>query len=136
VLVLVALAGLVATLSVRPATSAGAGRHFACVGQNSAKKPCHFSTPNGNVRCLWTPKPDSVACVAVATGRAFRLNPSGKAKAIRLRLRRRGEVLPTNQQLLFPKSLSCHDTRNTMTCNQDFGFGAFTLPLRARAADY
>jgi hypothetical protein len=36
-------------------------------------------------------------------------------------------VLPVNQQIVFPSSLSCHDTRTAMTCNQDFGRGAFTL---------
>ncbi len=40
---------------------------------------------------------------------------------------RRGETLPTSQQLVFPQSLSCHDTRTTMTCNQDFGLGEFKL---------
>ena len=53
--------------------------------------------------------------------------PTGKAKAIRMRLHRRGEILPTDQQLVFPQSLSCHDTSTTMTCNQDFGLGFFKL---------
>jgi hypothetical protein len=101
--------------------------HAICSGPNSAKKPCHFSTPSGNIRCLWTPKPNNVACVLRSTGRAYRLHPSGRAKAIALRLARRGSTLPTNQQLVFPDSLSCRDTKRTMICNQDFGNGAFTL---------
>jgi hypothetical protein len=104
-----------------------ASGHFACSGPNSAKVPCHFSTPSGNIRCLWTPAPNTVACELVASGRGYRLRPSGKAKAIRLALHRRGETLPTNQQLVFPESLSCHDTKTTLTCNQDFGLGFFKL---------
>jgi hypothetical protein len=104
-----------------------ASGHFACSGPSSSKVPCHFSTPSGNIRCLWTPTPDNVACELVASGRGYRLRPTGKAKAIRLTLRRRGETLPTDQQLVFPQSLSCHDTKTTMTCNQDFGFGFFKL---------
>ena len=108
----------------------GASVHFACSGPNSSKVPCHFSTPSGNVRCLWTPSPNNVACELLATGRGYRLRPTGKAKAIRLTLHRRGETLPTNQQLVFPQSLSCHDTKTTMTCNQDFGFGFFKLAVK------
>lgn len=132
--------GLIVALLAGPPASTGdplaqgARNRFACVGKNSAHVPCHFSTPSGNVRCLWTPKPNNVACVAVSSRRAYRLRPTGRAKSIRLTLRRRGETLPTNQQILFPGSLSCHDTSRTMTCNQDFGLGAFTLPVRARAA--
>jgi hypothetical protein len=111
-----------------------AGSRFACVGRKSPHVPCHFSTPSGNVRCLWTPKPNNVACVAVATGRAYRLRPTGRARSIHLTLHRRGQILPTNQQILFPGSLSCHDSRTTMTCNQDFALGAFTLPPRAHTA--
>jgi hypothetical protein len=104
----------------------GAG-HFVCRGKNSAKVPCHFSTPSGNIRCLWTPRPNSVACELLATGRAFRLNPTGKAKSIHLHLTKRGEIQPTNQDIVFPESLSCHDTKTTITCNQDFGTGFFKL---------
>src|SRR5438552_1834083 len=104
-----------------------AAGHFACSGPSSSKVPCHFFTPSGNIRCLWTPTPENVACDLVASGRGYRLRPTGKAKAIRLTLHRRGEALPTNQQLVFPQSLSCHDTKTTMTCNQDFGFGFFKL---------
>jgi hypothetical protein len=113
---------------VAPIARAGAV-HAICSGPNSAKVPCHFSTPSGNIRCVWTPVPNNVACVLRSTGRAYRLRPSGRAKAIRLRLARRGQTLPRNQQIVFPQSLSCRDTKRTMTCNQDFGTGAFTLAL-------
>jgi hypothetical protein len=108
--------------------------HYACSSPNSSKAPCHFSTPSGNIRCLWTPTPNSVACELLASRRAYRLRPTGKAKAIKLRLVRRGETLPTSQQIVFPQSLSCHDTRTTMTCNQDFGLGAFKLAPRGSHA--
>jgi hypothetical protein len=101
--------------------------HYACTGPNSARVPCHFSTPSGNIRCVWMPNPNNVACELLASKRAFRLRPTGRAKAIRLRLARRGQTLPRNQQVVFPQSLSCHDTKTTMTCNQDFGSGAFKL---------
>jgi hypothetical protein len=104
---------------------ARAATHFACNGP--ATVPCHFATPSGNIRCLWTPKPNNVACERVAVRRGYRLRPSGHAHAIHLNLKRRGETLPSNQQVVFPDSLSCHDTRTTMTCNQDFGFGEFKL---------
>lgn len=109
--------------------------HYACSGPHSSSVSCHFSTPSGNIRCLWTPSPDNVACERLATGRAYRLRPTGKAKAIKLKLRRRGQTLPTNQQIVFPQSLSCHDTNTTMTCNQDFGLGEFKLsPTGSHAA--
>lgn len=98
-----------------------------CSAPNSAKVPCRFSTPSGNIRCVWTPKPNSVACVMLANGRAYRLGPNGKAKSISLTLAQPGKTLPLNQQLVFPESLSCRDTKRTMVCNQDFGSGAFTL---------
>jgi hypothetical protein len=101
--------------------------HFACSGPNSSKVPCHFSTPSGNIRCLWTPKPDNVACEVLSSKRAYRLRPTGKAKAVKLKLTRRGETLPTSQQIVFPQSLSCHDTKTTITCNQDFATGMFKL---------
>jgi FG-GAP repeat len=109
------------------AARATAAVHYACSTPNSAKLACHFSTPSGNIRCLWTPKPNNVACVLLASKRAYRLRPTGKAKAIKLRLARRGQTLPTSQQIVFPQSLSCHDTKTTMTCNQDFGLGEFKL---------
>ncbi len=109
--------------------------HYACSGPHSATVPCHFSTPSGNIRCLWTPSPNNVACERLATRRAYRLRPTGKAKAIKLRLRSRGQTLPTNQQVVFPESLSCHDTNTTMTCNQDYGLGEFKLaPKGSHAA--
>jgi hypothetical protein len=101
--------------------------HYACSRPNSSQVPCHFSTPSGNIRCLWTPTPNNVACELLASGRAYRLRPTGRAKAIKLKLVRRGETLPRTQQILFPQSLSCHDTNTTMTCNQDFGLGEFKL---------
>jgi hypothetical protein len=101
-----------------------------CSGPGSANVACRFSTPSGDVRCIWTPKPSSVACVLRASGRAYRLRASGHAKKLRLRLARRGETLPLDQQIVFPQSLSCHDTRRSMTCNQDFATGAFTLAPR------
>jgi hypothetical protein len=121
-LAIAALAG--STASAAAANTAG---HFACSGKNSVKVSCHFSTPSGNIRCLWTPKPNSVACELLATGRGYRLNPTGKAKSIHLHLTKRGETLPTSQDIVFPESLSCHDTKTTITCNQDFGSGFFKL---------
>jgi len=118
------------------ASQAGtATTHFACSGPGSATSVCHFSTPSGNIRCVWTPSPENVACELLVTGRAYRLRPAGRAKSIHLRLKRRGETLPTDQQIVFPQSLSCRDTRTTMTCNQDYGLGEFTLVRgHARAA--
>jgi hypothetical protein len=109
-----------------------ATEHFACSGPNSASSVCHFSTPSGNIRCVWTPSPESVACELLATGRAYRLRPGGSAKRVHLKLKLRGETLPTNQQVVFPQSLSCRDTRTTMTCNQDDGLGEFKL-VRGRS---
>ncbi|HXM86456.1 MAG TPA: hypothetical protein VN889_02370 [Solirubrobacteraceae bacterium] len=63
----------------------------------------------------------------VVTGRAYRLKPTGRAKSIALTLAKRGQTLPLNQQLVFPGSMSCRDTKRTMICNQDFLTGAFTL---------
>jgi hypothetical protein len=127
----VAASVLCAFAAVSAASTSGnaqaASVHFACSAQDSAKVPCHFSTPSGNIRCLWTPEPDNVACVLRNSGRAYRLRPAGRAQVIRLRLARRGETLPRTQQIVFPKSLSCRDTNTTMTCNQDFGRGAFSL---------
>ena len=120
-----------------PAVASGASgtiARFACSGPNSSRVPCRFSTPSGNVRCLWTPTPNNVACELLASGRGYRLRPTGRAKAIRLRLAPRGQTLPGNQQIVFPQNLSCHDTRTTMTCNQDFGFGRFKLAPRAHEA--
>jgi hypothetical protein len=109
------------------ASRALSARHFACSSPGAAKVPCHFSTPSGNIRCLWTPSPNNVACVLLSTRRAYRLRPTGKARSIHLTLHKRGETLPTDQIVVFPQSLSCHDTSTTMTCNQDFGLGFFKL---------
>jgi hypothetical protein len=104
--------------------------HYACSRPNSARIPCHFSTPSGNIRCLWTPKPDNVVCELLTSGRAYRLRPTGGARRVKVKLAHRGETLPTVQQIVFPGSLSCRDTRTTMTCNQDFGLGEFKLAPR------
>jgi len=125
-LLLVALA-LSAMLAASSPAAQMARTHAICSGPNSAKVPCRFSTPSGDVRCIWTPNPNAVACKLRATGRAYRLKATGKAKSVMLTLRRPGRVLPLNQQIVFPSSLSCHDTKTAMTCNQDFGTGAFTL---------
>ncbi len=109
------------------ASAVAAKTHFACSGPDSATVPCHFSTPSGNIRCRWLPSPDSVLCELRASDRALLLRPSGRAKRVRLRLWSRGQTLPRNQQIIFPRALSCHDTRTTMTCNQDFGSGLFEL---------
>jgi hypothetical protein len=116
-----------AALGARAPSARGAHSHYACSAPNSSKVPCHFSTPSGNIRCLWTPRPESIACELLSSRRAYALLPTGKAKTARIKLAHRGETLPTNQQLVFPRSLSCHDTNTTMTCNQDFGFGFFKL---------
>ena len=122
------IAVLLAPSSLAAPTAAKAGSgHAICSSPYSAKVPCRFSTPNGNIRCIWTPKPNNVACVLRSTGRAYRLRPAGRAKAIKLTLATPSQTLPRNQQIVFPSSLSCRDTRNTMICNQDFATGAFTL---------
>jgi hypothetical protein len=124
--------------SARPAAAARAHNarvHNACSSPNSAHVPCHFSTPSGNIRCLWTPNPNSIVCELLATRRAYRLHPSGKAKRVAVQLARRGATLPRSQEIVFPESLSCRDTRTTMTCNQDEGFGEFKLaPKGSHAA--
>jgi hypothetical protein len=135
--VAVCVAGLSTVMTLAPVSGTAAGAaasrahaaksHYACSGPNSTKTPCHFSTPSGNIRCLWTPKPNSVVCELLSSKRAYRLRPTGKAKAVKLKLARRGQTLPTNQQLVLPRSMSCEDTRTTMTCNQDFGVGEFKL---------
>jgi hypothetical protein len=131
---LAGLAGVLLTLCLCVATAgayapvgARAASGFPCTGPGSAHRPCRFGTPSGDIRCLWTPSPDNVACVLRATGRAYRLKPHGRASVIHLHLARGGQTLHLNQQIVFPQSLSCRDTRTTMICNQDFGFGAFTL---------
>jgi hypothetical protein len=121
------LALIVASIAGVTAASAEATPHFICGGPGSAKVPCRFATPSGNIRCVWTPVPENVACELLASGRAYRLRPTGHARKITFAPARRGLTLPPSQQLIFPQSLSCHDTKVTMTCNQDFGLGSFTL---------
>lgn len=135
----IACIGSLSSLLGSAVASAASGRaahvHYACSAPNSATVPCHFSTPSGNIRCLWTPHPNSVACERLATHRAYRLRPTGRAKRVKLSLKRRGETLPVSQQVVFPESLSCNDTRTTMTCNQDYGLGEFKLaPSGSHAA--
>ncbi len=133
-----ALAGAVSAASaagpasaVSPAAGAGsharAAEHFVCSGPTAASQPCYFSTPSGNVRCAWTPHTNTVTCELLATRRAYRLGATGHARSVSAKLSRHGETLPTNQLLSFPEKLSCQDTRTTMTCNQDEGFGEFKL---------
>jgi hypothetical protein len=124
---LLALSSSVAATATATAAAAGPTAVAARGICNSAKVPCHFSTPSGNIRCLWTPKPNNVACVMLSNGRAYRLRSTGKAQAIQLQLATRGQTLALNEQLVFPGSYSCRDTRSTMVCNQDFLAGAFTL---------
>jgi hypothetical protein len=123
-----ALSGaLVATARPAATRRVHAAEHFAC--NEGPKRPCYFSNPSDSVRCVWTPTPNNVTCELLATKRSYRLGPSGHAKAVRVKLTRRGETLPTNQMVVFPEKLSCQDTRTTMTCNQDEGFGEFKLAL-------
>lgn len=129
-------ASTLARASALASGARGARVHYACVGPNSSNVPCRFSTPSGNIRCLWTPTPNNVACELLASRRGYRLRPTGRAKAISLSLARRGETLPTSQQIVFPQSISCHDTNSTMTCNQDYGLGEFKLAPNARAAEH
>lgn len=121
------MAGCILAVPVTPAVGA---QHFICSAANSAKVPCRFATPSGNIRCVWTPVPESVACELRSSARAYRLAPSGHARKIAFAPAHRGVTLPLNQQLVFPRSLSCHDTKVTMSCNQDFGLGSFTLGPR------
>jgi hypothetical protein len=115
---------------------ASATPHIPCSKPTSAKLPCRFSTPSGNVRCEWTPASQSVECELLANRLAYRLHPTGKARRVRIRLTRRGETLPAGPYVLvFPQKLSCHATRLAMTCNQDEGFGFFELrPRGSRSA--
>jgi hypothetical protein len=125
---------LLALLISQPAPAGAAPKkkakhHFVCSGPKSAKQPCVFSTPSHNIHCVWIPGPSNVVCELVATGHGYLLRANGKARVVQvaLPLERRAEILPTNQQLVFPESLSCHDTNTTMTCNQNFGTGFFKL---------
>ncbi|HEY1833638.1 MAG TPA: hypothetical protein VGG08_04315 [Solirubrobacteraceae bacterium] len=110
--------------------SSSAKVHFACSKPNSAKIPCYFHTPDNSIRCVWTPHSLDVVCVKVATRRGFVLHPKGKAGAVKVNLMHAGELLPTSQQIVFPKSLSCHDSKSSITCNQDEGTGAFEISAK------
>lgn len=121
------LALAVAPQSAPASPDARAAVHYACSAPNSAHVPCHFATPSGNIRCLWTPHPALLECERVASRRGFRMHPTGRVQAIHLNLKRRGETLPPVQEIVFPQSLSCRDTARTMICNQDFGDGVFRL---------
>jgi hypothetical protein len=132
---LAALAAAAACAVALLPAQARAMEHFACSGPHASTSPCQFSTPSGNIHCLWLPNTNAVSCDLVRTGRGYELRPSGKARAVKLKLKSRGETLPTNQQLVFTHSLSCHDTKTTMTCNQDFARGFFKLdPKGSRSA--
>jgi hypothetical protein len=135
------LLGALCVLAISPTASGGASgtpaaasdthavRHTAC--NEGPTKPCRFSNPGDTVRCLWTPSPNTVTCELLATRRAYRLRPTGHARSVRVSLTPRGETLPTSQTVVFPEKLSCRDTKVTMTCNQDEGFGEFRLALHA-----
>ena len=123
-----ARSGSARTARVGPATGrAHAAEHFACSNPADARRKCYFSTPSDDVRCVWTPSPNAVTCELLASGRAYRLRPTGKAKAVHVELTRRGERVPANQIVLFPEELSCQATKVVMRCNQDEGFGEFKL---------
>ncbi len=139
---LVSLMGLAASgsavgLALAHGSSAGGSRgaesaaaHIPCSTPNSASRPCRFSTPSGNIHCLWTPSSKGVECELLATRRAYLLRPTGRAKLVHVNLPRRGETLPSGgNSIVFPQALSCRDTRSTMTCNQDFLTGFFVLAL-------
>jgi hypothetical protein len=126
-LIVLLLAAAIVSMSPAATATATGAPHFICSGPASAKVPCRFSTPSGNIRCLWTPAPENVACELLSSRRAYRLHPTGHARRVSLALARRGQSLPLTQQLVFPNSLSCRDTRLSMICNQDFGLGSFTL---------
>jgi hypothetical protein len=127
-----ALAGMSAAAAFAVArgsqiTHAHIAEHFACSDPADAHKRCYFSTPSDDVRCLWTPNPNRVTCELLSTRRAYRLGPTGPAKAVRVELTRRGETLPVNQMIVFPDELSCQDTKVAMTCDQDEASGEFKL---------
>jgi hypothetical protein len=121
-----AAVGPAASGGTRPA--AAAARHFPCSAPGAAHRPCYFSTPSGNIHCLWTPRSKAIECELRATRLAYRLRPTGRAQRVHVDLPRRGETLPAGPNtLVFPEALSCHSSRRKMTCNQDFGTGLFVL---------
>jgi hypothetical protein len=121
-----------ASVGLGVSSSVHVAEHFAC--NEGPTRPCHFSNPKDSVRCVWVPVPNTVTCELLATRRAYRLRPSGRARAVKVRLKHRGETLPTNQIVVFPEKLSCEDKKTTMTCNQDEGLGEFKLALHASHA--
>jgi len=124
-------------LCAAPALADGLSRHahtdkaphvrFACSGKGAAKRPCRFSTPANDIHCQWLPSTGAVTCELLSGKRGYVLAPTGKARKVKPNLLRRGETLPTVQQLVFPHGLSCQDTKTTITCNQDFASGSFKL---------
>ena len=74
---------------------------------------------------------NTVTCELLATRSGYRLRPTERARAVKVNLTHRGETLPTNQMVVFPEKLSCQDTKTTVTCSQDEGFGEFKLGLHA-----
>jgi hypothetical protein len=124
-----ALALALLLLAALPAP-AGAQVRFACSKPTSARIPCHFHTPSGNIRCSWTPRSQSVICVRVSTRRGYVLRPTGRAKPVEASLAHAGEKLPLIQEIVFPRHLSCRDSAWSITCNQDEGSGFFTIGPR------
>lgn len=116
-----------ATARASQIARAHVAEHFACSNPADVHKRCYFSTPSDDVRCVWTPSPNRVTCELLSTRRAYRLGPTGPAKAVHVKLTRRGETLPVNQMVVFPDELSCQDTKVAMTCDQDEGSGEFKL---------
>jgi hypothetical protein len=100
----------------------------------SRKVACTFSTPDGNIRCRWTPTPSNVACKILSSHHAYRLFPTGRGRATHLGPLPRGKSLRRNHDLVFPGSLSCRSSGRSMRCNQDYGMGGFELSReRSRA---
>jgi hypothetical protein len=126
----VGLAAAHGPIRTRGQEARSAAAHIPCSSPGSATRPCYFSTPSGNIHCMWTPSSKSVECELRATRRAYLLRPTGRARLVHVSLPRRGETLPSGPNtIVFPQALSCQDTRTTMTCNQDFLTGFFTLAL-------
>ena len=72
----------------------------------------------------------------LASRRAYLLRPTGRARLVHVTLRHRGGTLPPGPySLLFPQEVSCHATRTTVTCNQNYLAGYFYLaPRGSRSA--
>jgi alpha-tubulin suppressor-like RCC1 family protein len=106
---------------------------YVCDGHNALHRPCYFTTPSENIRCVWTPHNDTVLCDDLATGRAYEMGATGPAKRVSVRPPRRGAVLPTNQILNLPGQYDCHDTAAAIGCGQATGEGTFELPTKGSA---